>query len=146
MQITTPFASAWSGVSAAAIAALTFPGDKRYPSHPIVSALVAKINNRDCQAFTDLFSKKAVVHDEGRTMQGKPEILKWMQGAIEEYDFKIESYTLGEEKSETRKGVQFTEVTFIAKVTGNFDGSPADLLHVVIAENRKVTLLKISFA
>src|ERR1043165_6937174 len=104
---TFPFASAWGGPGAGSHAAgeLTFPNG-HYPAHPIVSALVDKINSRDGQAFSSLFAENAVVHDEGRTHTGRPAILQWMQDAIREYNFTIESYTLGPEKSEMRKGVE----------------------------------------
>ena len=56
----------------------------------IVSELVRTQNNFDSVAYANCFSETAVVHDEGKTHNGKKEIEEWIADANERYGATME--------------------------------------------------------
>ena len=81
----------------------------------VVAALVAAQNNQNSAAYIACFSETAIVHDEGKTHNGKEEIQKWIEHANEQYQSFMKP--IGYENSESA-GV------LTAEVSGTFPGSP----------------------
>ena len=81
----------------------------------LVAQFAETQNTYDSRAYTECFTKTAIVHDEGKTHTGKEEIKAWIEAANEEY--KSAMKPLKYEESEL-KGV------LTAEVSGTFPGSP----------------------
>jgi hypothetical protein len=77
-------------------------------------------NNHDAEGMTACFAPEAEVHDEGHSYIGRDAILDWKVETIAKYGIGIEPL------SATDQG---TTLTVIARVTGNFPGSPANLTY-----------------
>ena len=77
-------------------------------------------NSHDADAMTACFAPEAEVQDEGRTYVGKDAIRGWKVETIAKYGINIEPLTATD---------QGGTLTVIARVTGNFPGSPADLTY-----------------
>lgn len=80
-----------------------------------IAQFVETQNTFDSKAFTDCFTATAIVHDEGRTHNGKEEIRQWIEHANEAYQSSMEPLNYEESGS---NGV------LTAKVSGTFPGSP----------------------
>lgn len=75
-------------------------------------------NALDAEAMVACFAPDAQVHDEGRDYKGRDEILEWKKDTIAKYGISIEPLRQTEEGDAT---------TIVARVAGNFPGSPAEL-------------------
>ncbi len=69
----------------------------------------------DSKAFAECFTESAIVHDEGKTHNGKEEIEQWIAHAMEAYRSQLKPLQYEESAS---KGV------LTAEVSGTFPGSP----------------------
>ena len=77
-------------------------------------------NRHDAQGMTACFAPDADVQDEGRTYVGRDAILEWKKHTITKYGISIEPLgNSGDGKA----------LTVVARVTGNFPGSPANLTY-----------------
>lgn len=93
----------------------------------IVLELVRTQNNFDSVAYANCFSETAVVHDEGKTHNGKKEIKEWIADANERYRATMEPLDFQENGSKGKLQV---------KVEGNFEGSPIVLdYHLEISDD-----------
>ena len=81
----------------------------------IVSELVRTQNNFDSVAYANCFAETAVVHDDGKTHNGKKEIEEWIADANQRYGATMEPLDYQEDGSKSILKVE---------VEGNFDGSP----------------------
>ncbi|UII29108.1 nuclear transport factor 2 family protein [Fulvivirga maritima] len=99
---------------------------------PVVTHLVRAQDNFDSVAYSNCFSATAVVHDEGKTYQGKAEIQNWIDKANKEYQVSMEP-------------VEYDERDHImnAKISGNFPGSPVVLSYHFDFEGDLIKRLKI---
>ncbi|TDX86354.1 nuclear transport factor 2 family protein [Epilithonimonas xixisoli] len=99
----------------------------------VLTKLAEAQNNFDSATYADCFSENAVVFDEGKTHNGKPEIQQWIQKANEEYHA-------------TMKPLEYSEAEEIlrAEVSGNFPGSPIVLSYHLKIDNDLITSLKIT--
>lgn len=99
----------------------------------VLTKLAEAQNNFDSVTYADCFSENAVVFDEGKTHNGKPEIQQWIQKANEEY------HTI-------MKPLEYSESDEIlrAEVSGNFPGSPIVLSYHLKIDNDLITSLKIT--
>ena len=77
-------------------------------------------NAHDVDAMAAAFAPDAEVKDEGRTYVGRDAIREWKRETSAKYQ--IHAQPLGTTQ-------QDDEVTVIARVAGNFPGSPADLTY-----------------
>ena len=77
-------------------------------------------NGHDAEGMTACFAPDAVVRDESHTYIGRDAIRQWKVETIAKYGISIEPLAATENDSTLR---------VIAKVTGNFPGSPADLTY-----------------
>ncbi len=80
------------------------------------------------------FHADAVVHDEGGTFRGHEAIKAWKQAAAAKYQYRLQP--LGVSRSgDTWK--------LLARVTGNFPGGVADLMHVFVLQDDRIAALEI---
>ena len=77
-------------------------------------------NRHSADAMTACFAPDAEVQDEGRAYVGRDAIRDWKIETIAKYGISIEPL------SATDRG---STLTVVARVTGNFPGSPADLTY-----------------
>jgi hypothetical protein len=75
-------------------------------------------NREDAGMLPRCFAPDAVVHDEGRRIEGLPAIAEWKAAAKAKYQHSIEPL------STIRKD---GKIVVTGKVAGNFPGSPVDL-------------------
>lgn len=87
---------------------------------PEVKAYFEGKNARDPERALSGFTADAVVGDEARKYQGHAEIAAWMAETSARYDELSEPLERREEGE---------KLVVIARVTGNFPGSPANLTH-----------------
>jgi hypothetical protein len=92
----------------------------------VIADLVNAQNSFDSVAYANCFSENAVVFDEGKTHNGRPEILHW----IEESNQKYKSMMKPLEYAENGTGSVVS-----AECSGTFPGSPITLkFHFDIAD------------
>lgn len=101
----------------------------------VITDLIAAQNNHDSAAYTECFSKTAVVFDEGHTHTGKAAIKNWIEKANQQYRSVLKPLNFEETGASS---------ILTAQVSGTFDGSPAILkFHFDIA-NGLVQSLKVT--
>ena len=77
-------------------------------------------NAHDAEGMTECFAPDALVRDEGHDYAGRDQILQWKQDTIAKYGISIDPLSLAEQDG---------QAIVVAKVTGNFPGSPANLTY-----------------
>ena len=77
-------------------------------------------NALDADVMTACFAPDAVVHDEGGTYSGNEAIRGWKRDTIAKYGISIDALQASQQGDKT---------IVIARVTGNFPGSPANLTY-----------------
>ena len=90
-----------------------------------LSRYFAAQNRHDADGMTAAFAPDAVVQDEGRTYVGRKAIREWKVDTITKYGVTIEPLTA------TQDG---DVLTVVARVAGNFPGSPADLAYSLVLD------------
>lgn len=108
-----------------------------------INNLVAAFNNKDLHLFICCFTENAEVHDEGedQNAKGYDAIKAWFEGVFAKFDFNTEPY----DYSRSVNGL-----TFKARVSGNFPGSPLNFLYEVkmnenLIQELKISILKASY-
>ena len=81
----------------------------------VVQELIKAQNNFDSVAYANLFSETSVVHDEGKTHNGRKDVEQWITEANEKYKSILEPVEY------IQKGNQRV---LTANVSGTFPGSP----------------------
>lgn len=81
----------------------------------LVARFVETLNSQDSKAYVECFTETAIVHDEGKTHNGKAEIRQWIEDANDKYQSFMEPLKYEESGS---NGM------LTAKVSGTFPGSP----------------------
>jgi ketosteroid isomerase-like protein len=99
-----------------------------------ISTYFAASNGTDTVRITDSFTPDAVVFDEGSIHQGHAAIQAWLQEARTKSEYRVEP---------TSTSVEEDRVTVVAKVSGNFPGSPIQLRHSFQLEGGKIQSLEI---
>src|SRR6185295_9049146 len=100
----------------------------------VIADLIAAQDKYDSKAFTENFSDDAIVHDEGKTYQGKTEIRQWNEMTNTKYKTKYEPLEV------TTEG---DKIILTAKISGTFPGSPAIIKYHFVTKNDKITSLHI---
>jgi hypothetical protein len=77
-------------------------------------------NVLDADLMTACFAPDAVVHDEGGTYIGREAIRGWKHDTIAKYGISIDPLKVTQQDDET---------VVVARVAGNFPGSPANLTY-----------------
>ena len=78
-------------------------------------------NALDAESMTACFAPDAVVHDEGGTYIGSEAIRGWKHDTIAKYGISIDPLEATKQDDQT---------VVVARVAGNFPGSPANLTYV----------------
>lgn len=81
----------------------------------VISAYVEASNSRDLERFGTLFTRDAIVHDEGQEHRGVSAIKNWLASAATKYAFTLAPIRLSRKEN---------EVVLTVKMTGDFPGSP----------------------
>lgn len=100
---------------------------------PLADYFAAESGN-DPEALARCFVERAVVRDEGRTIEGVTAIGRWMEEAKRKYRHTTTPFAVVQRDGKT---------VVTAKVSGNFPNSPVNLEHVFEIEGDKITSLEI---
>jgi hypothetical protein len=96
---------------------------------PVLEAFVKAQNDHDTDALLECFTGDALVHDEGRDYRGSVAIRAWSDDINKRYNLSMEVREVVEQNE---------EVKLISLVTGNFDGSPAELTYLLTLRDGKI--------
>jgi hypothetical protein len=88
-------------------------------------------NGADVARLSQCFAQDASVRDEGQTHQGYGAIKSWLQATQRQYEYRVEPVTVQQ------------NINVIAKITGNFPGSPIQLEYVFQLVDDKIKSLEI---
>jgi len=99
-----------------------------------VSAFFEAERTQDLEALGRCFSDRAIVRDEGRSVEGLDAIKRWMREAKAKYQHTVEPLGVSH-----RDGL----TVVAARVAGNFPNSPLDLQHLFAVEGGKIVSLEI---
>ncbi|KUJ56765.1 hypothetical protein [Chryseobacterium aquaticum] len=99
----------------------------------IIKALVNAQNQYESHSYADCFTDNAVVFDEGKTYNGKPEIENWISEANNEYKTIMKPLNYNEKEN-----------ILSAEISGTFPGSPAILNYHFELNNELIEFLKIT--
>ncbi|CAD5109972.1 nuclear transport factor 2 family protein [Zestomonas carbonaria] len=91
-------------------------------------------NGADSALLAQCFAPGATVHDEGRTHQGHAAIRAWLQEAQRLYEYSVEPLEASQ---------QGTSIRVLARVVGNFPGSPVQLEHLFRLSGDRIASLEI---
>jgi len=100
---------------------------------PIATYFAAE-KDGDAGALAQCFTPDGVVHDEGNTFMGAPAIEQWNANARAKYHQSVVPLRATE-----RDGA----IVVVARVSGDFPGSPVDLQHVFRLHGEKIASLEI---
>ncbi|WP_109467536.1 nuclear transport factor 2 family protein [Albibacillus kandeliae] len=89
---------------------------------------------QDASTLAAAFAPDAEVRDEGQTLRGPQQILRWWQDAKAKYDHSAEPLELTEASG---------KILVLARVRGNFPGSPADLTFKFGLSGNRISTLEI---
>jgi NAD(P)-dependent dehydrogenase (short-subunit alcohol dehydrogenase family) len=89
---------------------------------------------RDADALADCFSPDAVVHDEDRIHAGRDAIRNWKTSSNDKYQYRV--VPLGASGSDR-------QWKFLAKVIGDFPGSPVELMYVCNLDGDQIHSMEI---
>jgi ketosteroid isomerase-like protein len=87
---------------------------------PTLERYFAAQNRHDLEALVACFAPDAVVRDEGATIMGTDAIRTWKQATTAKYQVQA---------SPLRSQAEAGHVLVVARVAGNFPGSPAELTY-----------------
>jgi ketosteroid isomerase-like protein len=99
-----------------------------------IATYVAAENSGDAEALARCFAEDAVVHDEGKTIEGLAAIKQWTVETKKKYQHTIEPL------ASAQKG---DKVIITNRLTGTFPGSPIDLEFVFTLVDGKIASLEI---
>jgi SnoaL-like domain len=100
---------------------------------PIAAYFAADATDPD--AVGRCFTENAVVVDERRDHRGRHAIARWKAEATAKYHYTSEPLTVD---------VSDTDVVVVARVTGDFPGSPVELRYCFALEGDKIAKLEIT--
>jgi hypothetical protein len=107
----------------------------------VITQYFAAASARDTGALLACFASDGSVTDEGRMMTGHQAIRAWREGAISQYSYTTEVVGTGvADRSTDKVG---TEV-IIARVEGDFPGSPVDLKFRFVLRGDLIASLEIA--
>jgi len=91
-------------------------------------------NAHDVDGMLVCFSNDASVHDEGRDMQGRPEIRRWIDETTRKYHPTVRP---------TRSATEGARTVVTARISGSFPGSPIELRYRFEISGGKIVSLEI---
>jgi len=101
----------------------------------VLVALITAQNEHNSQAFAEVFTNDALVHDEGKIYSGKAAIKTWNEGTNKKYKTRLEPEAMQE------KGA---EIILTVLVSGTFEGSPITLEYHFRIKDSKIIYLNIT--
>jgi SnoaL-like domain len=104
---------------------------------PAVDLYVKMENAGDPDAVSSCFAANATVRDEGHTYEGLDAIKKWKAETKERYNHTIYPLAVSHREGKT---------ILIARVSGNFPGSPVTLEFAFAIERGKIVAMQIQAA
>jgi hypothetical protein len=105
------------------------------PTLPIPIARYVEAENRgEAGSLAECFAPDAVVHDEGRTIRGRPAIEAWNAQARAKYRHAIQPLRM----VQTGRGYEV-----VNRLTGDFPGSPVELTFVFQLDGDRIAALEI---
>lgn len=99
-----------------------------------IASYLAAEKNTDIEILERCFATDATVRDEGHTYKGLEAIKAWKQASQAKYQYSIEPL------SSSQKGLT---VTLLARLSGNFPGSPVELTYTFVLDDSKIASLEI---
>src|SRR5204863_2086033 len=99
-----------------------------------IAIYIMAANRCETEAVAQCLAGKAVVRDEGKTIQGLAAIKKWMIETKQKYQHKIEPLSATQKDGKT---------IVTNRLTGNFPGSPIELEFVFTLDCEKIAALEI---
>jgi uncharacterized protein (TIGR02246 family) len=100
---------------------------------PVAEYLAAE-RAKNAEELAQCFADDAVVHDEGQHHRGKEAIRQWKEVADAKYQYVSEPLIASTEGD---------IVKVRARLTGDFPGSPVELIHVFQLANNRIQSLEI---
>lgn len=94
----------------------------------------AASNRNDASYISSCFTDDAIVFDESSTHKGHSEIQSWFKEAREKYEYRAEPISSSADRDKT---------IVLAKVIGNFPGSPIQLHYSFLLKGNKIQSLEI---
>ncbi|HEX9509635.1 MAG TPA: nuclear transport factor 2 family protein [Puia sp.] len=101
----------------------------------VLVALITAQNEHNSQAFAEIFTNDALVHDEGKDYSGKAAIKAWNEDTNKKYNTRLEPEAMRE------KGA---EIILTVLVSGTFEGSPITLEYHFRIKDSKIIYLNIT--
>ena len=101
----------------------------------VIRAYVQATNERDNDAFGALFTKDAIVHDEGQEHRGVAAIQKWLAATVRKYAFTLTLIDFSQERD---------KAILSGRMEGNFPGSPLSARFGFVLREGKIAKLDIS--
>jgi hypothetical protein len=99
-----------------------------------ITIYIAAANQGETEALAQCFAERAVVRDEGKTIEGLAAIKKWMVETKKKYQHTIEPLASTQKDGKT---------IVTNRLTGNFPGSPIELEFVFTLDHDKIAALEI---
>src|SRR5437016_4790902 len=101
---------------------------------PVITDFFSAEDRRDTEALCQRFAEGAVVHDEGRNIQGHAAIREWQRETKKKYQHTVKPLASAGSDGKT---------VVTARLTGSFPGSPVDLQFAFTLEAGKIMYLEI---
>jgi hypothetical protein len=99
-----------------------------------IAAYIAAANRRDAAAAARCFTARAVVRDEGQTIEGRAQIARWVAETGRKYGHTIEPLAVAREGG---------RVVVTNRLTGNFPGSPIEVRFYLGLDGDEIATLEI---
>jgi hypothetical protein len=99
-----------------------------------ITAYLAAEEAKDPQALSRCFAEGGIVHDEGRDYHGRAAIQRWKEEADAKYRYVLQPISVRTEGDAT---------TVLARLTGDFPGSPVNMNHTLTISRNEIALLEI---
>jgi len=100
---------------------------------PVMAYLAAE-GAKNAQALSRCFAEDGTVHDEGKDYHGRAAIQRWKEAADAKYRYVLQPISAQTEGERT---------TVLARLTGDFPGSPVDLNHIFTISHGEIVSLEI---
>ena len=99
-----------------------------------IAAYITAENQGDADAVAHCFAEKAVVRDEGKTIEGWTAIKEWTVETKKKYQHTLEPLASAQKDNKT---------IVTNRLTGNFPASPIELEFVFTLDGAEITSLEI---
>jgi hypothetical protein len=100
---------------------------------PVMAYLAAE-EAKNAQALSRCFAEDGTVHDEGKDYQGRAAIQGWKEAADAKYRYVLRPISAQTEDKRT---------TVVARLIGDFPGSPVELNHIFTISHGEIVSLEI---